>query len=445
MRGGHVVDADDGADTAWQTTTGRPDVAIAVLDSGIKWDDKNAMLDLRRKTRISRGEAKVPNNQRVGAARAAARLAHLRDPRGRATTPTATACSTSPTTPATAGWRSTRAKGVGPDDLLDPQDVLIAFTDGVDDDDNGFKDDMVGWDFLDDDNDPYDDVQYGHGTGEARDSTAEADTGRRAGACPNCMSIHMRVGDSFVADVNRFAQAVIYATDNDVLVVQEALGTLNNSTLARQAVKYAYDHGVAVIASAADEAAQHNNWPSSLPQMILVNSVTQYDEALTPLSRSYLQFTGCTNFNPKVTVAIPSVSCSSDATGRGSGMAGLIYSAALNAVEGNRLDPHPACTRTNGDPCPITANEVRQLMATGKVGDQTQVDDVDFAPDPEVACPAPGCTDPYASSPLLIGVAADLLAAGLQQELPGPLRPRPVLRLWPGEHVPRGRRRPTPA
>ena len=65
---------------------------------------------------------------------------------------------------------------MGPADLLDPQDVLIAFTDGDDDDGNGFEDDMVGWDFLDDDNDPYDDVQYGHGTGEARDSTARPTT-----------------------------------------------------------------------------------------------------------------------------------------------------------------------------------------------------------------------------------------------------------------------------
>ena len=56
--------------------------------------------------------------------------------------------------------------------------------------------------------------------------------------------------------------------------MQEALGTLNNSSLARQAVDYAYRHGVTVIASAADEAAQHNNWPSSLPHVILVNSVT---------------------------------------------------------------------------------------------------------------------------------------------------------------------------
>ena len=92
--------------------------------------------------------------------------------------------------------------------MLDPQDVMIAFSDGKDDDSNGFVDDIAGWDFLDDDNDPFDDVQYGHGTGEARDSNAEADNGGDLGTCPNCKVVPLRVGDSFVADVNSFAQAV---------------------------------------------------------------------------------------------------------------------------------------------------------------------------------------------------------------------------------------------
>ena len=96
------------------------------------------------------------------------------------------------------------------------------------------------------------------------------------------MGIHLRVGDSFIADVNRFGAAVIYATDNDVQVVQEALGTLNNSSLAREAVDYAYRHGVAVMASAADEAAQHNNWPSTLPHTIVANSVTTNDRVPAP-------------------------------------------------------------------------------------------------------------------------------------------------------------------
>ena len=39
IRGARVVDPSPTAATAWQTTTGRPDVTIAVLDSGIKWND----------------------------------------------------------------------------------------------------------------------------------------------------------------------------------------------------------------------------------------------------------------------------------------------------------------------------------------------------------------------------------------------------------------------
>jgi hypothetical protein len=416
IRGAHLVDPAD-VDQAWRTTTGRPDVTISVLDSGIKWDDDGAMVDLRFKTRISRAEAREPNH-----ARATATVAGVN-------------CDTYTATGRVDPWDlngdrvfnlrdyacddrvdADEEHGVNPD-MLDPQDVLIEFTDGVDDDDNGYPDDMVGWDFLDDDNDPYDDVQYGHGTGEARDSGAEADNpvdsdnngsfdqGTELGACPNCMQIHMRVGTSFIADVNRFAQAVIYSVDNDVLVVQEALGTLNKSRLAGDAIDYAWDRGVTVIASAADEAAQHNNWPSSYPKVILVNSVTHFDEeGVGP--PSYLKFNGCTNFNAKIDLAIPSVSCSSDATGRAAGMAGLIYSAALNAHETGRLDAHPACDRADGSACRLSANEVKQLMASGILDGTPVADDVNFAqtplgalPSSELRCPAPGCTDPFLSAP----------------------------------------------
>jgi hypothetical protein len=419
VRGAHVVDEDEDAETAWMVTTGRPDVTIAVLDSGIRWNDAGVMADVGRKTRISRGEAPAP-------------LAG----RSAATVPGAD-CAAFAATLAAGGFGGDRydlngdgvlnvvdyacdervdptpPNGAGIDGL-DPQDVLIAFTDGDDDDRNGYADDMVGWDFLDDDNDPFDDVAYGHGSGEARDSAGEANTGGDLGTCPNCMQVHMRVGDSFIADVNRFAQATIYAVDNDVEVVQEALGTLNNSVLGTQAVEYAYDHGVTVIASAADEAAQHNNWPSSNPHVILVNSVTKYPQEdvpfppgeETPLPQrpapglSYLEFNGCTNFNAKITLAIPSVSCSSDATGRAAGMAGLVYSAALNAAEAGALEPHPTCERVGGEPCLLSANEVRQAMASGTLGGVEQADDVRFtgpegAPEPRCTPATPECTSPF--------------------------------------------------
>ena len=205
------------------------------------------------------------------------------------------------------------------------------------------------------------------GTAPARpkDSTAEADNGGDLGSCPNCMGVPLRVGDSFIADVNRFGAAVTYATDNDVQVVQEALGTLNNSSLARQAVDYAYRHGVTVMASAADEAAQHNNWPSTLPHTIVVNSVR--DIAAAAPGQVLLAFNGCTNFSAKITLSIPSTSCSSNAVGLAAGFAGLIYSAALNARDGglDRLPGPAQCRLDRRRPLPDHAERDQAAAGLG--------------------------------------------------------------------------------
>jgi hypothetical protein len=429
VRGAHLADAADPPVTAWETTLGRPDVVIAVHDSGIKWNDAGAMNNLRFKIHLNKGELPVPNTGRNDGGSTTESLlgtdcagytAGVYDANGdNVINLRDYACDSR--------VNVTDPRRVGPGGMLTPQDLLLAFSNNTDSDNNGFEDDIVGWDFVDDDNDPYDDVQYGHGTGEAQDSNAEAANGQGGvGTCPDCMVMPIRVGESFIADVNRFGRGVLYATDNGASIVQEALGTINNTRFAREAVNYAYNHGVTVIASAADEAAQHNNWPSSLPHVILVNSVTQYDTTFTPTSRSYLQFNGCTNFNAKITVAIPSVSCSSDATGKGSGMAGLIYSAALNASDRGKLANAPLpptgdCQRavdldnnSQLDPCVITPNEVRQLMASGTVGGTGEADDVDFMPGAEPACnpvPLPGCT----------GTDAKFDAAQVGHPVPGTL------------------------
>src|SRR5919201_1247012 len=144
-------------DRAWQVTTGRPDVTIAVLDSGIKWNDVGAMSDLRRKVRLNKGE--LPKPRHSGGSDCAAYDCngdgvfnvddYAQDPRISLSDP----------------------RRVGPAGVLVPQDLLIAFSNGSDSDHNGFVDDIAGWDFLDNDNDPFDDVQYGQGKGAAKDSS----------------------------------------------------------------------------------------------------------------------------------------------------------------------------------------------------------------------------------------------------------------------------------
>ena len=62
IRGGSIVDADATKSTAWMVTTGRPDVEIAVLDSGIRWEDRGTMNDVRFKVHLNKGELPVPNH-----------------------------------------------------------------------------------------------------------------------------------------------------------------------------------------------------------------------------------------------------------------------------------------------------------------------------------------------------------------------------------------------
>src|SRR3954447_26647114 len=352
---------------AWQTTTGRPDTIISVLDSGIRWNTPN----LVNKVEINLGELPPPCaagtaiadcNSTYGDGHATYDTNddgvfsvgdYNGDPRIAAAVPES----------ASRGY-------------LTPEDLIRTFSDGVDHDGNGYPNDIAGWDFYQHDNDPADDVDYGHGTGEAQDSTAES-TASSISECPNCRVLPLRVGDSFIADINHFAAAVIYATDNHVDVVQEALGTLNHSAFAQTAVDYAYHHGVLIVASEADESAGHHNYPAALNHTMVVNSVTHFaDQDGVPLQlpKTYLAFNGCTNYGGYTWVSVESNSCSSDATGQAAGMAGLLYSAAQNAVENGLIKPDPSGR-------PLSAEAAKQLF-------RLAADDVDFSdPAPPVGPP----------------------------------------------------------
>jgi hypothetical protein len=473
---GSCIAAGSPVKTAFEVSLGRPDVSIGELDSGIKWDEPGDMLQLRKKLLLNTGELPAP---RVDLAKAFdpstgvnCETAHAGtggdynphggmpggEPGGSGPIPydisgqgvfdtLSYACDSRvahvvETYPACTNPPTTKACRNGPPGMLTPEDLIIAFSDGIDHDHNGYVNDIAGWNFVDNNNDPFDDVQYGHGTGEDEDSTAEANTSAgEVGSCPNCTVLPLRVGESFIADANRFAEAAIYAADRGVSVIQEALGTYNDPVFARQAIDYAYGHGVAVIASAADEAAEHHNQPGALPHTIVVNAVqgpaSIHGVPVTNKPPSYLQIDGCTNFGTRVDLSVPATSCSSEATGKSAGVAGLVYSAALNAcgaplyghctaASGAKLAAAKDCTRVDGTACAITANEVRQLMASGNiagttvngsstlgstppslgaapadVGEGGQADDVNTALAPETACSvgmAPGCTDPNSNT-----------------------------------------------
>lgn len=348
-------------DLAWQITTGRPDVIIAILDSGIRWHRQ--LPDLVAKFYLNRGELPVPEgsvNKVDPWDRNDDGVFNIRDYESGG------------------GWaQDSRVRDENGNGVIDPEDLIFLFSDGRDGDGNGYVDDISGWDFFEDDNDPLDEVDYGHGTGEALDSTAEANNGGSVGTCPNCLALMVRVGDSFVAEVNAFARGVLFAVDSGAAVIQEALGTLNHSSFGQAAIDYAYRRGVVVIASAADEESGHHNYPAAYERTVTVNSVTRFATVggVTMFPPSYLYLNGCTNYGPHIALSVPSTACSSEATGLASGIAGLVYSAARNEIDRGRL------TRYRADdgrlaPYSLSANELKQILIQS-------ADDVNFDALPE--------------------------------------------------------------
>ncbi|MBT9561161.1 MAG: S8 family serine peptidase, partial [Myxococcales bacterium] len=321
------------ADRAWQRTIGDRRVVVAVLDSGIEWDQP----DLQMKHYLSRSELKgclpapldVPPDD-----------ADAYDVNGDGIFNIADYLAKDP------AFGPARDALGNQNGLLDPGDLIRTCSDGVDDDENGFTDDISGWDAYRGDNDPYDDTRYGHGTGEARDSVGAGNNGIGGlGVCPECTLLNVRVGDSFVVDVNEFATGVIFAVDSGASVVQEALGAVNNSAYAQAAIEYAYRNNVVIIASAADELSFHHNMPGTNNHTVYVHAIV-HDDSDAKDSTTFLNFNNCTNFGAQLLLSTPGGGCSSEATGITSGHAGLVYSASLD----KGVDP------------PLSSEEVRGLL-----------------------------------------------------------------------------------
>jgi hypothetical protein len=342
------------ADRAWQRTIGDRRVVIAVLDSGIRWRER----DLVNKYYLSRGELPVPES---ACGDASGDDAHdVNDDGAFNVQDYTTATGTTQPTPET--LCDSRVTDVNGNGILDPQDLILTFSDEIDDDGNGWIDDISGWDMFDDDNDPADDTDFGHGTGEARDSAAETHNGLAdAGVCPECSVLMVRVGDSFVVEANDFAMGTIFAVDSGAAVVQEALGAINSTPLMFEAIDYAWRQNVVVIASAADEDSFHANYPGSTNHTIYVHAV-RYNRTSRESSDTFMAFNNCTNYGAQLLVSTPGTGCSSEATGKLSGMAGLLYAAALAAdlppPEGEAADTDDFDARRLG------SEEVKQLILT---------------------------------------------------------------------------------
>ncbi len=130
-----------------------------------------------------------------------------------------------------------------------------------------------GYDFVDNDDDPED--VFGHGCSVAGIIAANTDNAIGiAGFAPNSSILPVRVlgpsGSGSMADV---AAGIVYAADNGADIINLSLGSMVGSQVTKDAVEYAMDEGVTVIASAGNSGGSLPGYPARYEGVVAVGAI----------------------------------------------------------------------------------------------------------------------------------------------------------------------------
>ncbi len=221
----------------------------------------------------------------------------------------------------------------------------------IDDDGNGYVDDIHGWDFSDApvlsgngdwkvrDNEPQDET--GHGTHVSGIIAARPNNGIGiAGIAWNCRLMPVRAGFKFGGGTyfqnDDAAAAIVYAADNGAQVINMSWGDTVNAFIIEDAVAYAYARGCVLVAAAGNDGAVGSLYPAGLKTVISVAGID-----------AERQLYADSNFGATIDVAAPGVEIlSTDLNGGYQNLSGTSMAAAhVSGVAALVLSANPNYTK----------------------------------------------------------------------------------------------------
>jgi len=224
------------ASDAWKLATGRG-IIVGVLDTGIDWDHE----DLRDALAVNADEDANRNGR------------------------------------------------FEPWPVTETRDGLTGDLNGIDDDGNGYIDDVIGFDFVDQtvrnigddrgrDAIPFD--EQGHGTSVAGVIAATANNARGiAGLAYEAKILTLRAFDATGnAEEDDIAAALVYAALNNIHIVNMSFGDGIDAPVLRDAIRFAASRNCVLIASAGNTGQVSRQYPAGYDDVIAVGATNRRDE-----------------------------------------------------------------------------------------------------------------------------------------------------------------------
>lgn len=133
---------------------------------------------------------------------------------------------------------------------------------GVDDDGNGYVDDVYGWNFSGNNNNTLD--VNGHGTHVAGSIAAERNDFGVTGVAYDAQIMSVKVlSDAGYGYNQGIADGIRYAVDNGANVINLSLGGSSPNSELQNAIQYAWSSGVAVVMAAGNSGASMPGYPAA--------------------------------------------------------------------------------------------------------------------------------------------------------------------------------------
>lgn len=156
---------------------------------------------------------------------------------------------------------------------------------------------LPGYDFVNNDNDPQDD--NGHGTHVAAIAAASSNngvgiSGVNWGANLLPVKVLNASGNGTYANT---AAGIVWATDHGTQVINLSLGGPSPSFVLNDAINYAYNHGVILVASTGNAGAHAVLYPAAYDPVIAVGATDSTNA-----------WAGFSNYGPDIDVVAPGVS-----------------------------------------------------------------------------------------------------------------------------------------